>query len=320
MLRGYIYRNKELFNVDSKSFNGFKDQRAKFWLDYSEESPDQINKISEFINLHPVTIEDLQGDEENTRTKYEEFNDYTFIVYAGVKKVNKDYIDRHIIYFLISKNFIVTVHKEDNKIIENLKDNKKKLKFLLSKGVDYLLHHLIDNEIDLYYPIVEKIEKNIEKADKDILIRHNDKDLDILFDIKSLNNELRSLIVPTTRMIARIIKPSNDHVRKEVMIYFRDVIDNLIRINESLQSSNDQITAIISERNTILSSNMNDIMKVLTIIATIMMPLTLITGVYGMNLPFLPGGHSKESFYLIMGLMLVISIVMLLYFKRKRWI
>lgn len=319
MFEGYIYKDKELGKIDLKNFNGFNVKKVRFWLDYNNPSQEEINKISKFVNLHPVTIEDLQGEEETTRIKYEEFDDYSFIAYTGIKKISKDDLELYTLYFIVGKRFLITVHK-DNKIINDLKKNNRRKKFLLSRGTDYLLHYLIDKEIDLYYPIVENHEKELERLDKDILKSRDKKKLDDLFDKKIINSELKSMVVSAGRMMSRMTKPSNRYIREEVVIYFKDVLDNLLIINDSLQTTKEQIAATISEHNTMLSSNMNEAIKVLTIIATIMMPLTLITGIYGMNLPILPGGQSKESFYLIMGIMLFVAAVMIYYFKRKKWV
>ncbi len=321
MFKGYIYRNREVSGFDKDDFKGFNNPGMKFWLDYEGGiSLEQMKKFRDFIKLHPVTIEDLKGKEEKTRIKYESFDYYTFVVYTGIKKIAKDEIETYTIYFLVGKNFIITVHDEKNDIIERLKNSRKKLELLLSKGVDYVFHHIIDQEVDLFYPIVESLEKDIDEADNKILKEHEKKELDVLFDKKIINNELMSIVAPTGHMILRIIKPDNDFITEGSMIYFRDVYDNLVKINKSLRSSKDQMSAIITEHNAMSSSNLNQIMKVLTIIATIMMPLTLITGIYGMNVPVLPGGQSRESFYIIVGLMIIISIVMLLYFKKKDWI
>ncbi len=319
MFDGYIYRNKELMRIDFKKFKGFNYIKTRFWLDYNNPSAEDIIKISEFVKLHPVTIEDLQSKEETSRIKYEDFDDYSYIVYSGIKNISKDDVEMYTVYFIIGNRFLITLHK-NNQIINNLKKNEKRTKFLLSKGADYLLHYIIDHEIDLYYPIVEDHEKNIEKLDKDILKNRDKKKLDDLFDTKVINSELKSMVVSTGRMVSRMTKPSNPYIREEVIIYFKDVLDNLLIINDSLQSAKEQIATTISEHNTMLSSNMNEAIKVLTIIATIMMPLTLITGIYGMNLPILPGGQGKESFYLILGGMFLLSVFMLLYFKRKKWI
>ncbi|TKJ16909.1 hypothetical protein CEE44_00025 [Candidatus Woesearchaeota archaeon B3_Woes] len=319
MFEGYTYKDKELGKIDLKNFKGFNVKKIKFWLDFNNPSEEDIKKISEFVELHPITIEDLKDEEETTRIKYEEFDDYSFIVYTGIKKISKDDLELYTVYFIVGKRFLITLHK-DNKIINDLKKRDRRKKFLLSRGTDYLLHYFIDKEIDLYYPIVENHEKAIEKLDKDILKSRDKKKLDDLFDKKVINSELKSLIVSSGRMMSRVTKPSNRDIREEVVIYFKDVLDNLLIINDSLQTTKEQIAATISEHNTLLSSNMNEAIKVLTIIATIMMPLTLITGIYGMNLPILPGGQSKESFYLIMGIMLSVAAVMIYYFKRKKWV
>ena len=315
----YVSKNKEVSSINLNELGSLANRKSQYWLDFENISKEDIEKIKTFIKLHPITIEDLQEEGEEARIKYEQFDDYTFIVFSGIKKITKDEIEPYVLKFIIGKNFIITVHKENMNTINSISSNKKRLTNLMSKGVDYLLYRLIDLEVDLYYPIVEKLEKKIEKADKKILVEKDESELDTLFDIKSINNEIKDLIVPTGRTVLKILKPSNDYIRGEVMIYFRDVYDNIVMINEDLQGIKEQIAGIISERNALLSSNMNQVMKVLTIIATIMMPLTLVSGIYGMNVG-LPGQNSVSSFYIIMGIMFFISLIMLAFFKKQKWI
>jgi magnesium transporter len=315
----YVFKDKEISSINHQEISSFTNRRPRYWLDFENISKDEIKKIKSLVELHPITIEDLQEEGEEARIKYEQFDDYTFIVFSGIRKITKDEIEPYVLKFIIGKNFIITVHKEKSNIIDSLSSNKRKLRNLMFKGVDYLLYSLIDQEVDLYYPIVEKLEKKVEKAEKKILIEKDESELDILFDIKSINNEIKDLIVPNGRIILKILKPSNDYIREEAMIYFRDVYDNIVMINEDIQGIKEQIAGIISERNAILSSNMNQVMKVLTIIATIMLPLTLVSGIYGMNVG-LPGQSSRLSFYIIMGIMLLISLIMLAFFKKQKWI
>tara|TARA_Y100000310_G_C20520626_1_gene733485 strand:- start:92 stop:1051 length:960 start_codon:yes stop_codon:yes gene_type:complete len=315
----YVFKDQEVSSINPKEIDSLANRRLRYWLDFENISKGDIEKIKNLVGLHPITIEDLQEEAEESRIKYEQFDDYTFIVFSGIKKVAKDEIEPYILKFIIGKNFIITVHKEKSNTIESLSANKRRLKNLLFRGVDYLLYSLLDNEVDLYYPIVEKLEKQAEKAEKSILIEKDESELDSLFDIKAINNEIKDLIVPTGRIILKILKPSNDYIREDVMIYFRDIYDNIVTLNEDIHGIKDQITGIISEHNAVLSANMNQVMKVLTIIATIMLPLTLISGIYGMNVS-LPGQASNLSFYIIMGIMLLISIIMLAFFKKQKWI
>ena len=159
MFNGYICKNKDVSPLSLKDLKSFTDRKTKFWLDFKDITQEQINKITKFIELHPVTIEDLKGEEETTRIKYEQFDDYTFIVLSGIKKTTKDTVEEYIVYYIVGKNFLITVHKEDNKIIEDLKNKKRKLSYILSNGADYLLHYLIDQEVDVFYPIVENLNK-----------------------------------------------------------------------------------------------------------------------------------------------------------------
>ena len=158
----YVSKNKEVSSINLNELGSLANRKSQYWLDFENISKEDIEKIKTLIKLHPITIEDLQEEGEEARIKYEQFDDYTFIVFSGIKKITKDEIEPYVLKFIIGKNFIITVHKENMNTINSISSNKKRLTNLMSKGVDYLLYRLIDLEVDLYYPIVEKLEK---KAD-----------------------------------------------------------------------------------------------------------------------------------------------------------
>jgi len=297
-------------NIEKYTKNG------STWIDLQQPTKAELTFLKNQIKLHPITLEDIQSI--STPVKYESFDDYHFIVFKGIKKVHRHSVDACRIYFIITKDLLITVHDLLIDSIENQKNDEKKLSDLLNKGTDYLLHNLLDMEVDNYFPFVKKLEKEIDKLDD--LISHDPehKNFDELFDKKSIMQSIRRSLTSLTEIFAKILR-SEKYVRPEVLVYFRDVYDHIIRLDQSLLRSRDQISSTVSEHLAVSSTRMNDIIKILTMITTLLMPLSLITGLYGMNVP-LPGQGNTSALIVIFIVMLIISISMLIFFRKKKWI
>lgn len=309
--------NKKLKRLDKEHFGGAFKKKNNVWIDCPRPTNSDEKFVREFINLHPITTEDIQ--EHHTRIKYEEFDGYSFIVYSGVAKLHKNTIENYHISMILGPHFLITFHNRPVPTLQNLKKNPERLERLLRKGPDHLLHHILDTEVDLYFPMVDKMYDDIEIMDEKFVREPSDILLDHIFDKKRLTLRLKRLIVPLGDIFLRLSKTKNDHLSKEVSIYFRDVFDHVVRINETLQNCKEQISDTLGEHQSNMSNKMNETMKVLTIIATIMLPLTLLSGIYGMNIT-LPFQRSTNAFNIITAIMVAIALVMLIYFKRKKWI
>lgn len=308
--------NKKLKEHKEEEIEKVISSKGRVWIDYLNPTKDRIQKLSGYVDLHPITMEDIIT--EQTRQKYEEFNEYAVVVLKGVTKIKKDGIKYYKVFFIISEDILITVHKGSPDIFRFVKENPKLIEELLKKGVDYLLHHLIDIEIDKYFPIIDNLYEDIEDLN-DELFKNNDLDTSYIFDKKRITQKLKKILTPTTDVITKMIRPNNFFISDEVVVYCRDVHDHLIRVNETLSDCTDQINTILSEQLTVSSNKLNDIMKILTIFSVIMLPLTLLSGVYGMNI-ILPYQHDPNAFWIVSSIMVGIVGVMLIFFKKKKWI
>ena len=186
---------------------------------------------------------------------------------------------------------------------------------------DYLLYTLIDAIVDHYFSVIEILGEKIE--DFETAIFSGDVDDDISQKIQNLKREIlrvRRAIFPLREIINRIEKNENKLIQKRTITYYRDVYDHLIQVSENIDIYREMIWSLMDMYMTTISNKMNEVMKVLTIMASIFIPLTFIAGIYGMNFEYIPELHYKYSYFILWGVMIVLFVAMLIYFNRKKWL
>ena len=182
-----------------------------------------------------------------------------------------------------------------------------------------LLHKLMDAEIDFYFPVLDEIEDQIDDLEEEVYRNVDHKVLARLFRLKRELLGIKKRVAPQKEVVLMLTQKSFSFISDETSAYFRDIYDHIIRINESIDDYREILSNILEVHLSLVSNRMNEVMKALTIVATIMLPLTVLTGIYGMNLN-IPESHFDDMYYIVLFLMAMIAIVMVLYFRRKRWI
>lgn len=291
--------------------------KIKFWIDIVDATPDEISRLGDIFELHPVTIEDFA--DEGTRVKIEVFENYTFIVLYTLSM--EDRLTKYEYDVLISENFIITKDtRKDSKILGKLKNDDKALYKILNKGPDFLLHMIMDKIIDAYFCIIEDLDVTVEKIEDELFEKGNKESLKKVIELKRDVSLFKRIVVSEREELLGLLRKESLFVADETKIYFRDNYDSIISIFDSLDSMRDSLIGIQDTYLSYTSNKLNEIMKVLTIIATIMMPLTLISGIYGMNFEYMPELKWRYGYYITLTLMFIIGSVMLYYFRKKEWL
>jgi len=289
---------------------------TRLWIDLIDSTNADISYLGDLFDLHPVTVEDLS--DEGTRVKIEVFDNYNFIVLYNVfmdTRINKYEYD-----VVIGDNYIITKDmRKEIKILEKIKNDKKALLKILNKGPDFLLHIIMDRIIDSYFLILDRLDIIVEETEDELF---NGGDKECIMKVITLKRDVslfKRIVVSEREELLGLLRKESMFVSDETKIYFRDNYDSIISIFDSLDSMRDSLIGIQDTYLSYTSNKLNEIMKVLTIIATIMMPLTLITGIYGMNFEFMPELKSPYGYYSVLLVMLAIGLSMVYYFKRKLW-
>lgn len=314
------FRETKIDNI--QHYTPLSDKSIISWLNIDGiHNVETIEKFGKVFNLHPLTLEDIVNSGQ--MPKIEEYDNYTFIVLKMLyyNEINKS-IDVEQISICLGDNFVLTFQEEKEKdAFKHVKERLRLSKGRIRKmGADYLAYSIIDSVVDSYFLILEKIGEKIELLEAEVLNEPSEKILNQIHVLKREMIFLRKSIWPLRDVINTIEKGSSSFIQDSMHIYFRDVYDHTIRIIETIETYRDILSGILDIYLSSISNKINAVMKVLTIIATIFMPLTFLAGIYGMNFEYMPELKWKLGYPLILGVMFFIGISMVLYFKKKNWL
>ena len=307
-------------NVED-AFN-FKGNNQVTWINVNGlNNIEEIEKLGEHYNLHPLTLEDIVNT--NHRPKLDEFDNYLFIILKMLHFKDDETLVYEHLSMVVGDDFVLTFQEADGDVFDSLRE-----RIISGKGrvrslsADYLMYCILDAVVDNYLTVVEAFGDKIEDLEDDIFNSNSDIS-DIPNNIQILKREvlkIRRSVFPLREVINRLDKLENPIIEEKTSSYLRDLYDHIVNVNESIDLYREMIWSLMDMYMSIISNKMNEVMKVLTIIATIFIPLTFIAGIYGMNFDNIPELHYKYSYFILWGVMIVIFIFMLFYFKRKKWL
>ena len=290
------------------------------WLDVQRPTQKDMQLLERCFSFHPLAIEDSMTTIQ--RPKIDRYDNYLFIVlHAAILAAHTDKATSLEVDSFVGENYVVTVHLKPIPSVSSTWERCIRNKGIMSRGSAYLFYVLADALVDNYFPILEKLDKEIQKVEDSVFKDANSATLNKIFDLKENVLILRRILGPQRETMNFIARGGYEPIIPTgLSIYFRDVSDLLARINDNLDAYRDLLTSAVDGYMSSTSNKLNEIMKVLTIIATIMMPLTLISGIYGMNFRFMPELQWRYGYLAIVGVMLILAGGMLLFFKRKKWL
>jgi magnesium transporter len=279
-----------------------------------------ISKVGAHFQIHSLTLEDILNTFQ--RPKIEAFQNYLYIVFSMLRY---DEGDRRIfseqVSLILTEHALIsfqeTVGDVFDPVRQRLRNNQSRIR---KGGSDYLAYTLMDAVVDHYFTILEKIGCQAEQIEEAIL---KDPEPEMLHDLHERKREvilLRKQIWPLREMINTMIRDETQLVHADTRLFLRDVYDHTIQIIETIESFRDLLSSLLDLYLSINSNKMNEVMKVLTIIATIFIPITFIAGVYGMNFKYMPELEWPWGYGLVWGIMTAMAIALLTYFKHKRWL
>ncbi|MDA3899722.1 MAG: magnesium/cobalt transporter CorA [Spirochaetes bacterium] len=279
-----------------------------------------IESLCSHFGIHKLTIEDILS--VNQRPKLEEHSENLHIVLKMLNTDSNDHsIDIEQVSFLYMKNILITFQEKSGDVFESVRnrinDNKG---YIRKRGADYLLYALIDSIVDRYFFILETIGEKLDELETDLLENPDKNSLNDLHRSRKEMLSIRRAVYPARDVISNLSRIDETLISAEMGIFLRDLYDHTVRVIETIELFRDTTSGLLDLYMNSVSNKMNEIMKTLTIIATIFIPLTFIVGVYGMNFANMPELNWKYAYFGIWGIMVAVFIAMLIYFRRKHWI
>ena len=321
MISIYVHQNGETKCADQVDPAWLApESKVTFWVDLAAPTPEDGRLLADVFHFHPLAIEDALSAIHHP--KIESYDGYLYLILHGIDFQEEEhwFATRDVDFFL-GRNHLVTVQDGDSLSIAGLKEVCDRHDRVLAEGPAALLHRIVDSMVDSYRPEIEGLEKAMnELEDQAILGRRTDLVRDILALKRDLAS-LRRVVIPQRDAVGRLARREFPAISDELAYRFRDVYDHLVRLSDEATLLQDRVTGILEAHLSTISNRLNLVMKVLTVMSTIFLPLTVLTGMWGMNipLPMFPGGEAVQ-FWWIVGLMAAISAVMLAMFRRNRWI
>ncbi len=298
----------------------FKDTPTVTWINIDGlHQVDFIEKIGKHFDLHPLIVEDIVNTHQ--RPKVEEFENYLFIVLKMLyvdEKSDETQIEQ--VSLIVGKNYVISFQEREGDIFEPVRERIRSGKGRLRKnGADYLAYALMDAVVDNYFIILERIGEKIEDLEDMVVSNPRPETLQKIHRLKRETIFLRRSVWPLRELVNSLERAESPLIQKSTRIYLRDIYDHTIQVIDSVETYRDMLTGMHDTYLSSVSNRMNEVMKVLTIIATIFIPLTFIAGIYGMNFEFMPELKWHWAYFAVWGVMVLIAIFMVIYFKRKRW-
>jgi magnesium transporter len=293
---------------------------AIVWIDLAAPTPDESRILTDVFRFHELAVEDALAEIHSP--KAEDYPGFVYLVLHGIDfEAAAHCFATHEVDFFLGPNYLVTVHDSTSRSIERWRAVCPRSPHVLKEGPAALLHRIVDVMVDNYEPEIDKIESRLEELEDQVFAHPRRRIVKDILEVKRDIGALRRVTMPQRDVIGRLARREFALIGDNVAYRFRDVYDHLVRYSEEALAMQDRVTGLLDAHLSSASHRLNEIMKVLTVISVIFMPLTVLTSLYGMNvrLPLLPGGEAMQ-FWWVIGFVVAIVVAMLALFRRARWL
>jgi magnesium transporter len=297
-----------------------KDKPTITWINISGiHELDVIEKTGVQFGLHPLTLEDIVNTEQ--RPKIEDYKDYIFIVLKALHYDADQGLKIEQISIIIGVNYVITIQENRKDVFRPVRERIKNSTGRIRKvGADYLVYALIDAIVDNYFVVLEQLEGKIEFLEEELITNPTKTTLHLIHQLKREMLFMRKSLWPSREVINILQRGELPFINETTVVHLKDVYDHTIQVVEIIETLRDILSETLDIYLSSISNRINDVMKILTIITTIFIPLSFVAGIYGMNFKYMPELEWRFGYPVVLIFMAVVGIVMLFFFKKKKWI
>ncbi len=322
MITVYVYRNGETQVVDRVEPRWLDPASGvTLWVDIAQPTPEEGQAVlANTFHFHPLSVEDALS--EIHYPKIESYDRYLYVILHGIDfRVQEHWFATLDVDFFLGDNYLVTVHAAESRSIQKLKDLCQQHARILEEGPVALMHRIIDSMVDNYEPELDELEREMDRLEEQAVLGAGSNLMRPILEVKRDLSALRRVLVPQRDAIGRLARREFPIISSEMAYRFRDVYDHLMRYADEVTIFQDRMTGVLEGYLSAISNRLNQVMKVLTVVSTILLPMTVLVGLWGMNvmLPQFSGGASAQ-FWWVVGIMIAMTVVMLAFFRSKHWI
>jgi len=320
LIRYFVHRagRTELFDrLDPAWLSA--DSGAVVWADVAEPTEADGQLLREVFGLHELVVE--AAFQRETNPKAEPYGRYLYIVLHGINFDAREHrFETHETDFFLAPNFLVTVHDGQRRSIAHISEVCTRAQHVLGEGTVALLHRIVDTMVDHYRPEVDELEQRLDEIEEHVIQTPTESMTGDILAVKRDITTLRRIVVPQRDVVGRLARREFDLIGQEMAYRFRDVYDQFVRMADDAIVFQDRVTGVLDAHLASVSNRLADVSKVLAVIAALFGPLTVITGLFGMNVP-LPSliGNPQYQFWEIVGLMILSSAALFYWFKKSGW-
>ena len=306
--------------LDPSEWRAFKESPAMTWIRVEGiHETEALRQLGDVFGIHSLVLEDILHTDQ--RPKVEDYDEYLYVVlkvllYNGEdKRVTVEQLS-----IVLGRNFVITFEEKDrglfNPIIKRIRESKGRFR---NRGVDYLFYALVDVAVDHYFVVLERLGEDIEEIEEEVIESPTPEVMQRIFDARMNMLIVRRALFPLRDLTNLLVRDDFPQIGDEVEVYLRDVYDHAVQLIETVEVSRDMVQNMADLYLSVINNRMNEVMKVLTLIATIFIPLTFIASIYGMNFKYMPELEWPGAYHAVLAAMAGIGLFMLGYFKRRGW-
>jgi magnesium transporter len=299
----------------------YKEKSSVTWINIDGiHQPDIAETIGRQYDLHPLVLEDILNTDQ--RPKVEDYERYLFLTLKMITYEEQEkMVHAEQLSIILGSSFVISLQESEGDVFDSVRERLRKGKGRIRKsGPDYLAYALMDAVVDNYFLVLEKIGEDIEDLEEEVISEPGPKTVGSIQNLKRELLYLRKAVWPLREAILGLEKGESPLIEDKTAIYLRDVYDHSIQIIDTVETFRDMVSGMLDIYLSSVSNKMNEVMKVLTIIATLFIPLTFIVGVYGMNFKYVPELEWHYGYFMVWAVMIAIGVLMLSYFRKKKWL
>lgn len=292
------------------------------WVDIDIMSRHQMALLDKIFHFHPLSIEDTLSPEG--RVKFEEFPEYAFVVVRALRFMEETYdpydVETFNLWSFLGHNFLVTVHGPHVPGVQTTAERIERSPDLLERGPSRLMHQILDATVDAYFPIIDQLDAFVDGLEERVFVSFDQESMRDIFAVKRLVLQLRRHLAPMREVFNILQNRPCAYLTADTQLYFRDVYDHVIRLNESLDTYRDLLSSTMDSYLTQVSNRMGQVTKGLTVVATMSVPFVVVSGMWGMNFEVIPLSHDPMGFWWMLGLQLGLGAALLWVLRRRGWL
>lgn len=289
----------------------------RVWVDVLSPDKDDVKRLKELFHFHDLALEDVMNND--VRPKQETYDDVLFTVFGCINlNPGEDELDTINLNLFLTPHYLVTTHSKPLKTVRAAIRNAEKGRGGLVKGTDFLYYRLLDGVIDRYLEFTDDFEDGLSEIEKAIFSERGGREVQAqVFEFKRQIAYLRRSLGPQRDALKILATTELPQISKNARMHLRDVLDHVLRISDTLESYRELLNSLMDSYMSQISNRMNEVMKLMSIIATVMLPLSFLTGLFGMNFDNIPGLHWEVGFWALLGVMIVLVLGLVWFFRRR---